>query len=369
MTAQKWLEQGMAVRGSWARLKSCMRRAASGETLTIGFLGGSITQGSLASEDKLCYAYRVFSWWKENFPKTHFEYINGGIGGTSSHYGAARADRDVLAFEPDVVVVDFSVNDDADSFFMETFEGVIRKLLRAKSHPAVIIMNNVFYDDGHNAEDFHNSIGAYYGVPCISMKKAVYPMITSGLYKAPELTPDNLHPNDLGHEYVAGAIQSFLDRVYADIDHDEDEPALKAPVTVNAYENSRLYQKNDAVYTLDGFAADTASKSGMLDLYKNGFTASKMNDKITFEIECSCLAVQYRKSVIHPVPKAIAVIDGDREHPVELDGNFAEDWGDCLYLQPLMNHGTYKKHTIEITIAEAHEDDVREFYLVSVIAS
>lgn len=74
-------------------------------------------------------------------------------------------------------------------------------------------------------------------------EKAVYPMITSGLYKAPELTPDNLHPNDLGHEYVAGAVRSFLDRVYADIDNDEDEPALKAPITQNAYENSRLYQK------------------------------------------------------------------------------------------------------------------------------
>lgn len=369
MTAQKWLEQGMAVRGSWARLKSCMRRAASGETLTIGFLGGSITQGSLASEDKLCYAYRVFSWWKENFPKTHFEYINGGIGGTSSHYGAARADRDVLAYAPDVVVVDFSVNDEAEPFFMETYEGVIRKLLKAEKNPAVIIMNNVFYDDGHNAEDFHNSIGAYYGVPCISMKKAVYPMITSGLYKASELTPDNLHPNDLGHEYVAGAICCFLDKVLADIGHDEDEPVFRAPLTKNAYENSSLYQKDDAVYTLYGFEADEREKSGMLDLYKNGFTASKMNDKITFEIECSCLAVQYRKSVIHPVPKAIAVIDGDREHPVELDGNFDEDWGDCLYLQTLLCHGAYKKHTLEITITEAHEDDVREFYLVSVIAS
>lgn len=194
-------------------------------------------------------------------------------------------------------------------------------------------------------------------------------MITSGLYKAPELTPDNLHPNDLGHEYVAGAIGRFLDKVFEDIAHDEDGPVFKAPLTKNAYENSRLYQKNDAVYTLCGFAADDREKTDMLDLYKNGFTASEMNDKIIFEVECSCMAVQYRKSVVRPVPKATAVIDGDAEHPVMLDGNFDEDWGDCLYLQTLLCHSEHKKHTLEITITETHENDAREFYLVSVIAS
>lgn len=369
MTDKQWLEQGMAVRGSWARLKKCMRRALAGEPLTIGFLGGSITQGSLASDDKLCYAYQVFRWWQEKFPKADFAYVNGGIGGTSSHYGGARAQKDVLDDAPDVVIVDFSVNDEANRFFMETYEGVIRKLLKAKSHPAVIIMNNVFYDDGHNAEDFHNSVGAYYGVPCISMKRAIYPMINDGIYKASELTPDNLHPNDLGHAYVAKTIGYFLDKVLEDIDRDEDEPLLGDTLTENAYENSRLYQKNDGCYSLEGFECDTALKTNMLDLYKNGFTASKMNDRITFEIECSCLAVQYRKSVLHPVPKAMAVIDGDEKHPVLLDGNFDEDWGDCLYLQTLIHHGERKKHTLEITISETHENDVRPFYLVAVIAS
>ena len=47
------------------RIKNLMRRAQAGEELTIGFLGGSITQGSLATEHKNTYAYRVFTWWKE----------------------------------------------------------------------------------------------------------------------------------------------------------------------------------------------------------------------------------------------------------------------------------------------------------------
>lgn len=38
------------------RLENCMRRAVRGDEITIGFLGGSITQGSLASREQNTYA-------------------------------------------------------------------------------------------------------------------------------------------------------------------------------------------------------------------------------------------------------------------------------------------------------------------------
>ncbi len=94
-----------------------MLRAEKGEELTIGFLGGSITQGSFATKTENCYAYRVFTWWKQEFPQAAFHYVNGGIGGTTSHLGVSRAVEDVLMYQPDIVIVDFSVNDDANAFF------------------------------------------------------------------------------------------------------------------------------------------------------------------------------------------------------------------------------------------------------------
>ena len=72
-----------------ARLKDCFRRAAAGGELTLGFFGGSIAQGSLATKPENCYAYRVYRWWCETFPQATFHYVNGGIGGTSSHYGGS----------------------------------------------------------------------------------------------------------------------------------------------------------------------------------------------------------------------------------------------------------------------------------------
>lgn len=364
------------------RLKNLMKRAAKGESLVIGFLGGSITQGSLSSTPKTCYAYLVYEWWKKSFPNAAFSFVNGGIGGTTSHYGGARAWKDVLCYRPDIVTVDFSVNDDANEFFEETYEGTIRRLLAAPSAPAVVVLNNVFYDTGKNAQDYHNRIADHYGIPHVSIKDTVYPDVESGKIVRADITPDNLHPNDKGHRLVADEICKLLDSIKAEMEEEtiageniegkntktEASVLLPAPLTENAYEHSRLIQIQDNEAILDGFLVDPIEKKGMLDIFKNGWTAAHTNDKISFEIECSCLAVQYRKSVQQPVPKAKAVIDGDEAHAVILDGNFTEDWGGCLYLEPLLHHAEKKVHRIEIIVTDA-KDIVRPFYLVSLIVS
>ena len=364
------------------RLKNLMKRAANGESLVIGFLGGSITQGSLSSTPKTCYAYLVYEWWKKSFPNAAFSFVNGGIGGTTSHYGGARTWKDVLCYRPDIVTVDFSVNDDANEFFEETYEGMLRRLLTAPSDPAVVVLNNVFYDTGKNAQDYHNRIADHYGIPHVSIKDTVYPDVESGKIVRADITPDNLHPNDKGHRLVADEICKLLDSIKAEMEEEtiageniegkstktEASVLLPAPLTENAYEHSRLIQIQDNEAILDGFLVDPIEKKGMLDIFKNGWTAAHTNDKISFEIECSCLAVQYRKSVQQPVPKAKAVIDGDEAHAVILDGNFTEDWGDCLYLEPLLHHAEKKVHRIEITVTDA-KDIVRPFYLVALIVS
>ena len=97
--------------------------------------------------------------------------------------------------------------------------------------------------------------------------------------------------------------------------------------------------------------------------------ASDKGAGITFVVEGTEIAVQYRKSVRHPAPVAIAVLDGDEEHAVTLDANFDETWGDCLYISTLAHHIAAGEHTVEIRLVETHEDDVTPFYLVSVITS
>lgn len=372
----------------WEKLADCMARAERGEELTIGFLGGSITQGSLASAEDKTYAYRVYKWWCDTFLKAEFHYVNGGIGGTCSCFGAARAVRDLLMYQPDVVVVDFSVNDKGESpkekqFYQETFEGLLRKILSWPSFPAVLVLNNVYYDSGKTMQDAHNQVAGYYQIPHVSIKDSIYREMKEGSYHLEDLTPDGLHPNDRGHELVAGEIIRLLENIRvwgmkegiisgqeADgktADGENKRLYLPKPLTRNAYEHAVLLTMANSQPTLYGFRADSREKKGHLDVFKNGWTGKRAGEKIVFQVEASCIAVQYRKTVRHPAVSARLILDDKRSEAVLLDGNFEESWGDCLFLLPVLHHGERGAHKVEIEIVESAEKGETPFYLLGLI--
>lgn len=381
MNMQIDLEKGIANVGDVSRMKEVMARAKRGERLVIGFIGGSITQGSLSTTPQACYAYRVYTWWKETFPQAEFVYCNAGIGGTTSEFGAARVGTDLLEERPDFVIVEFSVNDESTEHFKETYEGLVRKILGAAWNPAVLLVHNVFYHNGANAQVMHAAIGRHYDLPSVSMQSSIYPEVVAGRIENRAITPDDLHPNDEGHALVASVITYFLEQVRSGKltgSNTSFAPGAKlpAPLTKNAYEDS-VRIRNAAAPDMaglpqplmEGFVPDEAAQNGITDCFRYGWTAKKTGDAITFLAEGSCIAVQYRKSVKLPAPVALAVVDDDTEHAVRLDANFDETWGDKLELATLLEHGKEGRHIVTIRLAETHEDDAVPFYLVSVIAT
>ena len=364
---------GIAFHGNAERIAKVLKKAGMGQPVTLAYLGGSITQGCLSSVPETCYAAMTTRWWREQYPQTKFTYVNGGIGGTTSQFGVSRVDSDILDYEPDFVIIEFSVNDDNSLFFRETYEGLVRKVYTSKTAPAVLLVHNIFYEDGRNAQDQHETVGRYYNIPCLSMKTSVYQAIAHGKIAVREVTQDDLHPNDAGHALLANLITNFLEKVQkeevaavTDIVRSAEE--LPAPITANAYQNSVRYQVYNSKPELMGFVADTEEQSHIGDVFKRGFIGKKKGDAIRFEIEGTGIAVQYRKSVKHPVCVAKVVVDGDEAGTMVLDGNFEETWGDCLYISTVAKHIEDRKHSVEITVTEGDESMV-PFYLVSVIGS
>lgn len=373
------LKKGVLNRGNAGRIARVMRKAARGERITVGFLGGSITQGCLSSTPKTCYAYLVCEWWRRKFPEAEVAYVNAGIGGTTSQFGAARADSDLLAFDIDFTVVEFSVNDDNSAHFLETYEGLIRRIYGHPASPAVLIVNSVRYDDGSNAQEQHVKVGRAYGIPCVGMKPTIYEKVLDGTFTSRDVTEDDLHPNDLGHALMAEVITDFLEDVYAQAFADtrqEDEADVDVknmtPLSENAYEDSVRYRNNNCGGVLtcnEGFTADNTPQHDIREIFRCGWTADKAGARICFKVKGTCIGVQYRQSVSQPTPIARAVVDGDAAHAVILDGNFKETWGDNLQLDTVAEHLPYGEHTVELELVETHEQDRTPFYLVSVISS
>ncbi len=382
-------DRGVVNKGDRRAVAAVMRRAMAGEDLTLAFLGGSITQGSLASKPELCYAYRVFDWWVKTFPKAHFTFVNAGIGATDSQFGCARVQEDVLVYHPDYVSVEYAVNDCATPHFCETFEGVIRQILEAENAPALTVMYNVCYDNGSSAELQHSKVVRHYDLPAVSMRTTIYPELLAGRIENREITPDDLHPNDPGHELVASVIIYMLEEIRKELVEEKcagdgykcvdgkgsatggsTASQLPAPLTANTYQNSRRFRNDsDMVKECAGFTADVTPQEHITEIFRKGWTATEQGSKIVFEVSGSNLAVQYRKTMQLPAPIATVIIDGDVTKPITLDANFDETWGDKLVLDTLMEGGSAGKHTMEITLTETHPEDKLPFYLVSIIAS
>lgn len=370
MGSEMNLDAGIVNFGNMYRLKQVMKRAERGEKITIAFLGGSITQGCLSSTPETCYAYLTYDWWVKKYPDAEFVYVNAGIGGTTSQFGVARVDRDVLSTGPDLVFVEFSVNDDNTEFFKETYEGLIRHIWADEKQPAIVLVHNVCYDTGNSAEEIHTQVGAHYELPSVSIKSTVYALVESGVLTSRDVTEDDLHPNDKGHAMIAEVLTYYLDKV--DGEKEINESAMKtlpAPLTQNAYEHSTRFQCKDCNPVCKGFTQDKREKEYFTDNFKGGWYATEEGAEIVFQTEGSGIAIQYKKTVNKPAPIAEAIIDGKEESPILLDANFDEDWGDCLYIETVLCHGEKKNHQVKIRIKESHPEDKSEFYLLSLITS
>lgn len=362
------VKDAIVQRGNLENIKKVMRNGENGKPITIGFIGGSITQGSLASSPKTCYAYLVYQWWVSKFPKASVKYRNAGIGATTSHFGCARVEQDLLRFEPNILIIDFSVNDNINTLNEETFEGLIRKILDYNIETGIIVINHVNYESGENTQFSHNKIAKHYGLPCISLKNSLYPCVKSKLLLKEDITPDDLHPNDLGHKLVSDIVNGVLEHIYLERNEKEDKIDLPKPFTRNAYEKARIYQNSNSNFIAKGFICDSSKKEDLQDIFKSGWFGERKGDTLTFYLEGTEIAIQYKKTIQRPAPKAKVFVN-EKETDIILDANFEENWGDCLYTQPIIIHGKEHVYQIKIQIIESSNNGLQPLYISSIITS
>ena len=127
--AEQMITKLMYTQGNPARIAKVLQKLQNGEEVTVAFLGGSITQGTGADIEN-CYAARTAKWLQEQYPNATVKYGYAGIGATGSYIGVHRCDTQVLSKNPDLVFIDFSVNDESQNNNINklTYEGLIRKI-------------------------------------------------------------------------------------------------------------------------------------------------------------------------------------------------------------------------------------------------
>lgn len=365
------LDRGIINIGNLYRFNRKIAKLQRNEPVTIAFIGGSITQDCNTTTHELCYAYRVYDWFLRQFPSCKIKYINAGIGATGSDFGMARVEEDVLSYNPDIIFAEFSVNDVNNYFYKETFEQFIRKILIHKCEPALFMFNNVFYDSGYNAQEVHNEIGLYYDLPIVSMKDSVYEEILLGKFESKNITTDNLHPNNTGHGLLADVIINLLEIIMDKCREGNVESSYiikEKYLTSDKYFNIKRYRNEiflSGKTVSSNCLLDDSEQYGVKDCFKKGIIFDSNNAILETELEFKGLFVQYKRYCDRKAPKCNLYID---EKLVDvLDGNFDEDWGDCLYMKFIAEYDDNKTHKLKFEIEQFDSIINDRFYLVSVI--
>lgn len=360
-TTEAMIRRAVVSEGNTARLADAMKRAQAGEKITIGTIGGSITQGTAASTTDERYANRALQWWAKAFPKAQLDFVNAGIGATDSYIGVHRADADLLSKKPDVVIVEFSVNDTDAALNLQTYDSLVRKILQAENHPAVILLFTT-QEDGTSLQDTHMQIGTAYDLPMISYKNAVLPEIEAGSFTWKDISPDNIHPNSVGHGIIGELLWNYFNSVYAKLDQIDtsDLAFTAAPVTKDLYAKGQLLDSTTLTpKDMEGFQQAQVSNQ-----FPNDWTTTE-SGTITFEVTGSNIGVLYYKTVDGKSGQYSVYVD-DRLIQV-LDGDFTGGWGNYAQAQQVYTSDSPATHTV--TIKQLAGTDLTQFTVLGLLVS
>ncbi|MBE6889451.1 MAG: SGNH/GDSL hydrolase family protein [Ruminococcaceae bacterium] len=342
--------------GNQARLAKFFQQLILGQEVTVAYLGGSITQGSSAGGG-LCYADLTTKWLQEKYPDAKINHVNAGIGATGSYIGIHRADRDVLQHDPDLVFVDFSVNDTSDRMKINksAYEGLIRKLWSHESAPAIICLA-MTQENGTSVQTEHNEIAVKYDIPMISYRNAILDVINKGYIAWTDISDDNIHPNVQGHAVLTQMITNYLQTVIDNIDSiDIAEPELAATGDSGIkYQNAELVCVGDERCSSIGmFKENTANFGNFGDSWmakiKGG---TEISGGLEFTVEAQNIGILYGKMVNYGGMLDVYV-DGELKMTINCD--FPNGWGNYVEFQEVAAFMERGEHTVKIVPQQSEE--------------
>ncbi|WP_438432822.1 SGNH/GDSL hydrolase family protein [Gorillibacterium sp. sgz500922] len=373
---REMIAKSLLHKGNTQRLKAAIEKARRGEEVAVAFIGGSITQGAGAVPlNSNCYAYRSYSIFKQKFGKDQGDsvrFIKAGVGGTPSELGIVRYDRDVLrdgSAEPDIVVIEFAVNDGGDETEGNCFESLALKALGAANRPAVILLFSVFVNDW-NLQDRLAPVGWQYDLPMVSVKDAVVEQFRltkaeGNVISKRQFFYDIYHPTNAGHRVMADCLSFLFEAADHSASEGEEGWAGKPPVIGNDFVETRLLDRlssSEIALIEPGSFCGTDTDLQMAELDDHPYGSPQFphnwmhegqvgNDGFRMTIHSKRLLLVFKDSGSSDFGSAEIRVDGRHVKTADPHEN---SWTHCN-AAILYNEQESREHTVEIKMAPGHE--------------
>lgn len=335
----EWYQRSIKNTYTTAPIQEIFKRAEVNKKLTVGVIGGSITAGANASDfQQTAYAPLVVQWFRKKFPQTEIHFVNAGIGATNSLFGVHRVDGDLLSYKPDIVIIEFSVNDQGESRTKASYEGLIRKILKSENKPAILALG-LMDMQGNSWQKYHLEVCNHYHIPYISYRDALYPEIQNGNMVWSEISSDEVHPNDRGHQIISNLVTHFLEEIF-------NEKTLPVPLTQNKYEQACIYPF-------------THIDNPDWELTSRGWSTTHKGKPLEFTVKASIITIMFEKT-INSQKAANVYVTLDNGKRQKLSTFFKDGWGNYMYPEIILDSDKSESHIISF---EYDDKSGKEFIL------
>ncbi len=202
----------------------------------VAYLGGSITEGDGASDpERTSWRALTSAWLQDRYPENEVVSINSSVPGTGSDVGVLRYQEEVLQHEPDLVFIEFAVNDSSltETVSMQAMEGIVRMILANRPTTRIFFVYtttrelSAAYERGETplAEQWHDRVAQHYAIPAIHAGLALWQEIAAGRTTWKDLTVDGVHPTDQGYMIYFESVRAALQTTRLDV----PRPVLTLP--------------------------------------------------------------------------------------------------------------------------------------------
>lgn len=361
----KLIARSLISTGNNYRMQNAINKAKNGDDVTIAYIGGSITEGANATTMDKSWANLSYEYFKKTFGKgdgSNVHYVNAGMSGTPSTLGMIRYKRDVVDLAvsvPDIVFIEFAVNDGDDPTKGDAFESLVRNILKAENQPAVVLMFSVFQSGRWNLQDRLQPVGEHYELPMISIKNAIVPELDrSALVDNQFWAGDGWHPVDYGHKIMGDCVNYYFDTVSREKEAKTDITIPEEAAIGKSFEGIKMIDAKNIPEGVTVIAGDFSGTDVALGTFKYDYTRktfpnnwmhTSTSGKTSFKmtLECKNLTMVYKKSSdAKAFGRAEVYVDGVLVKNFAGNGGWNNPWTEVL-----INNTESAKHTVEIKMA------------------
>lgn len=330
------------------------RTLEKGGRQKVAFFGSSITWGATASDPmKTSYRALVSKYFATNHPDAHLESIDAAIGGQPSKLGVFRMDRDVVPYQPNLVFIEFAVNDGGAADSVETMEGIVRKLRKALPDAQVVILIiGAGWEYSCASHDGHVKVADYYGLPYVDIYRGVKERVEKGL-STKDVLFDGCHASDNGYRIYTEIIIEELNRQRAMKGAPRAYP--EKPMSSNRFETAWMVEISK-LPDLGGWKPAIPSVVGTwFDHQPSRWQSSAVapardNAVLATDIECAGIGLYYELTP-NGNPMQV-VVDGNKTLDIDTKNPCQEE---RVMWQFAMLQDGVKKRRIELVASKAEK--------------